>query len=261
MMINHIHAHIICHTEKDMIDFVKLYSSIFVTEYNKNKKRTGPLMKRGVGWASKSTAKDIMTSIAYLGNNAVLKKLCTKAEKYMWCFLAYAINKNPFSTPLVIRRASPDMTRSIAVVKSYAKRNRYLNYAALKLIFTKLANEEKRQLIDFIIVSYNVINYNKMISFYGNYDKMILAINSNSGSEYQIKEDWDGTSDKPFFDMMKITDQMGYGGEHGYNFQKLKESELQRLAKAFYHNTKASARHISKFLHIEMQYAKRLINS
>ena len=44
---------------------------------------------------------------------------------------------------------------------------------------------------DYIINSYSAIDYEKLISYYGDYEKMCLAFESNQGSEYDIKEKYD----------------------------------------------------------------------
>ena len=41
---------------------------------------------------------------------------------------------------------------------------------------------------DYIISKYNCIDYDRLISFYGSYDKMCLAFASTQGSEYDINE-------------------------------------------------------------------------
>ena len=117
----------------------------------------------------------IRDSFAYLGNNPVERKLCRRAIEYRWNFLAYAHSAHPFSKPLVIRDASKSLRRAVKVVQSLHKQRNILNYAVLKRLFEPLCPEEIQQLTDFIISTYNVIDYEAAASWYGSVDKMIAA--------------------------------------------------------------------------------------
>lgn len=251
-MINHIHCFVKVINKKELSSFVMRYTSVFVKEYNKNKRRSGPLFKENFGSASKIGSKKIMSTIAYIANNPVLKRLCYRAEEYRWGFLSYAINKTPFSSPIVIRKSSVSLRNSIKIVSSCVDDNLYLNYTLQKELFKKLDFEEKEQLLDYIISSYNVIDYEEMIKYYGCYDKMLIAINSNSGSEYDIKEERDSSSDLVFFKMIEVAENLGYGGKNGFNFQNVKDDALLKLIKDLCNGTGASIYHIEKFLHINI---------
>lgn len=259
LMINHIHFLLRCDSRKILSKFVSTYSIIFVRGYNSHKGRTGPLFVKSFGSAPKTGRKSIMTAISYIGNNPIHKRLCTRAEDYRWGFLPYAASKNPFSKPIVLRKSSSHLRKSIALVKSALKRNIPLNYQLQSILYKRLNPEEKMQLIDFIISSYNVIDYQETLSYYGNYPTMMTAINSNSGSEYDIKEDWDQYSDKIFEQMISVADEQGFGGEKGYNFQSLKTFQLRNLAMAIFRRTRADPYLIGKFLHLKKELVVTLL--
>jgi len=59
----------------------------------------------------------------------------------------------------------------------------------LKHLFQLLNKREALQLRDLILRSYNPINYDLIISLYGSLKNAMIAINSNTGAEYDIQED------------------------------------------------------------------------
>lgn len=195
LMINHIHALVTCSNGTQLSTFVQAYSSRFSKEYNQWRQRKGSLFARPYGNASKGDNKKVMSCIAYIGNNPVLKRLCTKAEEYIWGFIPFAVSTHPFSQPLVIRKSSVILTKAVKLVKSFIKEDLPLHYATLDLLFNKLSVIEARQLTDYIISAYNCIDYKETIRYYGTYEKMCLALDANSGAEYDIKEPWAPHSD------------------------------------------------------------------
>ena len=72
----------------------------------------------------------------------------------------------------------------ISGICCFRKQDKPLTYIILERLFRDLENREKNQLTDYIISKYNCIDYDRLISFYGSYDKMCLAFASNQGSEY-----------------------------------------------------------------------------
>ena len=58
-------------------------------------------------------------------------------------------------------------------------------------MFDGLDLREKQQLTDYIITSYNCIDYKRLLSFYdGSYENACLAFASNQGKEFGIKEEF-----------------------------------------------------------------------
>ena len=71
-------------------------------------------------------------------------------------------------------------------------------------MFGPLNKEECEQLTDYIISKYSIIDYQAAISFFGSYEKMITAIHSNTGSEYEIKERNTGKRDDVYSKISSI---------------------------------------------------------
>lgn len=162
----------------------------------------GHLFRSPFGSAPKVGSKAVRTCIAYLYNNPVERHIHEEAIKWRWNFLAYAFSDHPFSAKLVRREASSRLRACLEEVRGCHSRGCCMRHSQLRRMFSGLTPEEKRQLIDFIIVTYNVIEYDRLVSYYGGRDKMLLAINSNTGSEYDIKEERHRNPDTAYGQMM-----------------------------------------------------------
>ena len=79
-----------------------------------------------------------------------------------------------------------------------------MHYTQLDLWMKDLNSDEVQQLADYIISTWNVIDYVGAISYYGNYDAMIRSFHDNTGSEYDIREDRDNYSDAVYADCTRI---------------------------------------------------------
>ena len=62
-------------------------------------------------------------------------------------------------------------------------------YELLDEVFSGTEKNEISQLTDYILNLYNPVDYSATKGLYGNMDKASLAMNANTGSEYEIAED------------------------------------------------------------------------
>ena len=204
-MIDHIHVVLEADTKEEMSAFVQEYTSKFVKEYNFSlDRKSGRLFPRRFGCAPKRDDKKARSAIAYSYNNAPERKLCDHAIQYQWNLLAYASGKHPFSNPIDLAKRSLAMRKAMSTVKSFHQNGNFLGYAALGRIFNGLSKEETLQLTDYILCTYCDVDFERAISFYGSLEKMILAVDSNTGSEHDIKEDWVGYTDAVYAQMGKM---------------------------------------------------------
>ena len=97
LMIDHIHVLLAADSLEQVSSFVRHYSSQYALEYNHSLGRHGSLFHKSFGSAPKKGGKKIRSTIVYIGNNPVEKKLCSNAPEYRWNFLAYISETNPFS--------------------------------------------------------------------------------------------------------------------------------------------------------------------
>jgi hypothetical protein len=186
-------------------------ANVFVREYNREHGRSGALFDRPFGSAVKLGLKLIRTAIAYLYNNPVERYLCKYAQEYRWNFLAYGQSPNPFSEPLVLRKASAALRRAVKEVNASHMDKRHLTYAQLRRLLAPLDENEKNQLVDHIITRYSVIRYDILTTeCYDGYENMLTAINSNAGSEYDIDELRYGRSDVEYRELYRYIHSQGY---------------------------------------------------
>lgn len=258
IMLNHIHYLLESNSKKDMSDFIQVVTSVFVKMYNQNILRKGSLFTPLYGSSSKYGNKKIRTIIAYLYNNPVEKNICSKADEYRWSFLAYANNKFPFSEKIRKNQMSKRLRDLLKIVDERQSKNQALTYSLLNGYMPLLNKKEKSYLIDYVISTYSCINYSKLISYYGSFEKLKIAINSNTGSEYEIKEDFDNFSDKYAKELIKLTNESGFFKYSKRNFPELPKDELEKLV-LHLSKSKANIIQISRFLHISSTHIAFII--
>lgn len=203
IMFDHIHFLAIAENIQELSSFVDRFASWFVKEYNAHTRRKGKLFYKNFGSAPKWSEKDVRSAINYVGNNPVEKLLCRRAREYRWNFLAYFNNENPFSEKYVASKASRHLRNAIKEASELAKLNLPLRYCHLKRMMSKLSKREKDIFIDKVIVSYLPFDYEQLVSYYESYENMLTAIDSNTGSEHDIKERNDKSSHIVFQEMIE----------------------------------------------------------
>jgi len=254
LMFDHIHMLIKSDARVRMSEFVRQVTCMFAREQNNEVGRKGSLFQARFGSAPKKGLKLLRTAIAYLFNNPVEKRLCSRAEEYQWNFLAYALSPHPFSDPLILGRASLSLKRAVKEVDLAESEDRHLRYVQLKRLLSKLDEREKMQLVDHIISIYKPFDYEEVIACYGSYEDMLTAINSNTGSEYDIKEDRYRFSDMEYVRMAEIL----YTTEGIKELRKvtcLEMDQKMRLAELLSRRLSCGNLPIAKFLHIDVENA------
>ena len=202
LMYNHIHVLIEAENHEIVARFVQEFSSKFSKAYNARHALKGRLFTT-FGLSNKRGDKQIRTSLAYLYNNPVEDRICKRAEDWNWNFLAYADSDHPYSEKLVLREASVGMRKAARTVRTLHAHQRPLTYKVLDDLFKSLNINEKKQLVDFIVREYSVIDFKSTISYYGSYRNMLTAFSSNTGSEYDIREPHDPYSGAAYRNMSR----------------------------------------------------------
>ncbi len=244
LMIDHIHLLLSADNLETMSRFISAYTSLYAREFNTRTGREGPLFESPYGCAVKLDLKKIRSSIAYLYNNPVEKHLCKKAEQYRWNFLSY------YELPFRMGHSSYSrkLKRSMNIVEDSYKKGRYLNYRLLYKIMEGLDINEKNGLREHIIRTFFPFEKNRLISYYGSYRSMLTAINSNTGSEYDIPETNWCKSDKPYREILSYIKRTGIEDMHTILTMSLEDK--YRIMSLLQKNTSASSIQIMKFLHI-----------
>ena len=232
-----------------MRDVLSVYSKSDAIVCN----RKGELFNIHFGSAPKKDSKAVRTNIIYIGNNPVERKLCMNAAEYRWNYLAYAVSTHPFSEKLVIRKASWAMKKAVKEVKDEHRRGKPLTYALLQRLFGTLGQKEKNQLVDYIITTYSVIDYDYASRFFGGYDNMIKAMGYTTGKEHDIQEIIVGKSDVCYQKITKkLMDELHLKDIH--EIFSMSESRRTDLLFEIQAETKIDIRQLAKYFRLKIQF-------
>lgn len=246
LMIDHLHGLLIADSRKAISSFVNSYSSIYAKLFNASCGLKGQLFAKSYGSALKIGPKKVRTAIAYLFNNPVEKNMCLRAEDYRWNLLAYGCSEQPFSNP--VYKKTKKLSYAMKEVLSYHERDMYLTYSSIRRIMRKLDDIEREQLVDYIINLYNPVDYEALLKYYESFESMVIAINSNTGSEYDIREEYNPYSDN-------IYDQMSALVKQKINMEakellSLTVDEKMKISSLIKQNLNVTNRQLCKFLHL-----------
>lgn len=249
LMYDHIHSLVITETMQELSRFYDRMTSWFVHEFNSSIGRKGKLFHKNFGSAPKWEDKAVRSTINYIGNNPVEKMLCTRAQDYRWNFLAYIADDNPFSERIITSKASRKLRNAVKEASMMAEMNLPLKYVHLKRMFKNLNEHETEQLIDHIIRIYNPFEQDELISYFGSFEKMMTAMNSNTGSEHDIKEDRDYSSHTVFLELIGLTKSL-IPDQDIRKIIVLPEIEKRQLYSMLKHRSSAGHWQLCKFLHL-----------
>lgn len=250
LMFDHIH-HLVKTTSKEIYGkFVGVTTSTFAMAYNRDSGRKGPLFHKAYGNSAKHRDKDVRSCIAYNYNNSVEKILFNRAEQDRWNLLAYIDNSHPFSGEISRTTASKKLLKSMDAAVLYHGRNEYLDYPVVRRLFDGLVPEERGQLLDFIISLYLPIDKESLLGYYKSYDAMVLAINSNTGKEYDMDEIYDPESHQDFVRMLDLTLRSSFAADPR-SIILAPDDQKWKIAQTFMDRAGASLNHAKRFLHLK----------
>lgn len=250
-MPDHVHDSVIAQSKSQLSSFVQEYTRRFSKEHNRACYRSGPFFESPYGWAQKHGDKKARTNLIYLGNNPVERRLVKKAEDYQWNFLAYAITSHPFSKKIELSKASRALRRALKSVKAQFENGLPMNYPLLKQLFSMLSASECRQLTDYIVSTYNIIDYKWALRFFNSYEDMISAMHTNTGSEYDINEVFVGKDDSHYAEMGKaLLRELGLNDIHDFLSPKYDKYELYMIVRK---HSFALSEQIAKYLRMKLR--------
>lgn len=162
------HFHIIVETgsHTQLASFMDVFTSLFAREFNIATGQEGHIFRIPFGMADK--------------------------------FKAKSRSKHPFSMPLDVSRCRKILRNAVELVEGEHQRGKHLSPKMLDILFDGLDSNESEQLCDRIVSIYNVIDYDRATSFFDGYESMCLAASSNTGSEYEIREEFTPDSDTAY---------------------------------------------------------------
>ena len=251
-MPDHVHDSILTDRKENMERFKCETNASFSRKHNERFRRKGPVFEGPYGRAPKMEDKRIRTNLIYVENNPVERKLVIHAEEYRWNYLAYAVSDHPFSERLIVRKAAWPLRKAVREVKAQFKAGKPMNYAQLERLFLPLNRKEKLQLTDFIITTYNVIDYQAAVAYFGSYEKMLTATHSTTGSEYDLKENFIGKSDACYNQMTALLLKEGMVKDI-HDLLSMSDDEKYELFLLLQHSIEALPEQIAGFLHLAIR--------
>ena len=107
--------------------------------------------------------------------------------------------------------------------------------------------KERKQLIDFIVVQYNFLDYSAITKHFGSFERALIAMDANTGSEYDIIEEWEDYS--VFRTMTETVSKAGFKMET-INFRSMERNSLHRIIRLLRRVTR-DKKIIRQFLHLD----------
>lgn len=246
-MPNHVHSLQEALTREVFVTFNYETAKEFAKGYNVWHSRDGALFDSPFGSAPKKVGKQIRSCFSYINNNAPVGRLSDHILDYRWNLMAYRNDRCPYSSKILRDKASAGLRRSLALVDHNYKTGRPIGYSIQNTIFGGLKPVEKKQLLDYILSRYNFLDFSGFDKYFGSFDKAILAMEANGGSEYDIQEDWDDYS--VYSELSVLVKKAGFCLEH-INFDSMPSDDKIMLANEMLAHSRASRRQIEKYLHI-----------
>ena len=250
IMPNHTHSEEEARDKDSFLVFHDELNALFTREYNIRHHRSGPLWESPFGYAAKTVAKKIRDTTCYIANNPVVGNLAVDILSFRWSLLPYYRNRHPFSEKIVLRHSSRPLRRAVDRVNHFRKHNLPLTYLRQSQIFDGLRKEEKNQVIDYILSSYNFLDYDAMLAYYGgSFEQACLSFRTHSGSEHDIPEDYEDYG--VYVRMMDVLRKRGVNLKD-CNFETMPSEQTQKwfsLLRGFGFRSKQ----ISRFLHQDQQ--------
>lgn len=248
LMPNHTHS-LQCASSSDTLRlFNQELLSRFTTGYNGRHNRKGPVFQKPFGIAPKIVGKQIRSCISYINNNASVGGLAKSITGYRWNLVAYLNDEHPFSAKTDMAKASIRLRRALKLVDYYRSRDIPLGYDAQKMVFSNLDKTEKSLVLDYVLSRYGVLDEKCFVDYFGSFSRAMMAMEANSGSEYDIPEDWEDYSIYPV--LSRIARKKGVCLD-GVNFDLMDTEEIKRLADAMLSQSRATTRQVEKYLHLK----------
>ena len=187
IMFTHMHQSVIAPSSETLRSYLHDTDTSFTRLYNFRYKRHGRLFEKPPGRSQKRSPKEQRANLAYVYNNHVEKKICRRATGERWSLLAYSDTENPFSKADA-KTCSSSLMKAMRLVNRRVKKNTPLEYVDLDRIRHAMSHDEYECFIDYAISRYGWIDYSFGDNLFGSHDKMLTALDSMAGSEYEIRE-------------------------------------------------------------------------
>ena len=241
LMTDHTHSLLIADSSTQLSLFNRNVEAKYAFAFNKLSRKRGVVFMP-YGHAFKAREKDIRTCIIYIANNPVEKRKFAYAEQDRWTFLAYADNRAPFSEPFIARKASTPMKKAIAMVQgAYSQSVRTKPIIRIrKAVSPRITSAPTR--IAAKLPSPAAIRY------FGTMNKMLTAIHSTTGSEHDLSEERDTSSETVYLQMQRKAQAAGYS-LFNKDFLSLEGNDYRNLVRLLLSVPEINPFYLGRFLH------------
>lgn len=246
VMYTHLHQSLKTSRLASLRKYLNSLNSTFARLYNRHYRRENSFFDWNPGRAQKSSPKSKRSNIIYVFNNHEEKHLCNKAIEERWSLLAYAKSDHPFSKVINFKHASEPFLKAIRLVDKRLEKATYLSYKDLSKVFPYLNNTEIEQFTDYVISRYQLIDYAAAAELFGGIGNMIASIGNTTGSEFDLKEDFNSLTDQAYVELVEYADKEGLA----YKIYRLEPDEKTEWASRAKIATSATLHHLCKFFHI-----------
>lgn len=216
--------------------------------YNRQYGLSGPLVGGQFKNAVKQKGQKVRENFIYICNNPIVKHAVPRAEQYRWNFLAYMKLSHPFSEEILPGTESELLVQVLSNVRTRKNSGRPIGYLFFGGLYSRLEGREKRQMIDYIVSEYNVLDYETVRREWGDYEKICQVLSTVAGTEYDIAEDNAPEDYRHYYRMIRLAAREGYDLSM-VRLTGIGLDALNRLACVFREEADATRTEIAKFLH------------
>ena len=248
IMLNHFHIQLKAPSAAALSAFMRDLTSLFTRLYNRQYGLSGPLVGGQFKNAVKQKGQKVRENFIYICNNPIVKHAVPRAEQYRWNFLAYMKSSHPFSEEILPGTESELLVQVLSNVRTRKNSGRPIDYLFFGGLYSRLEEREKRQVIDYIVSEYNVLDYETIRREWGDYEKICQVLSTVAGTEYDIAEEKAPEDYRHYYWMIRLAAREGYDLSM-VRLTGIGLDALNRLACVFREEAGATRTEIAKFLH------------
>ena len=248
IMLNHFHIQLKAPSAGVLSAFMRDLTALYTRMYNRQYGISGPLVGGQFKNSAKQKAQKVRENYIYICNNPVVKHAVLRAEQYRWNFLAYMNSSHPFSDEILPGTESELLLQVLSNVRTRKNSGRPVDYLFFGGAYSRLDERERRQVIDYIISEYNVLDYETVRREWGEYENVCRVLSTVAGTEYDIAEEKVTEDYRHYYRMIRLAAREGYDLS-AMRLTGIGLDALNRLACIFREEAGATGTEIAKFLH------------
>jgi len=246
-MLNHYHIQLQAPSAVALSSFMRDLNASFTRLYNQHYRRRGPLFCARFKNAGKHKEQKIRENYIYICNNPVLKRAVPAAWLYRWNFLAYMQSEHPFSR--AGRTGGDENLEQVeAIIRTRRAAGHPLDYNFFDGLYSRLDETQRKHILDYAIVNYNVIDYKEVGRMWLSYGQLCETLQTVRGTEYDLDDDDMQEDYQHYYKMIRIVQDQGYDLMR-CRLDHLPYTELMRLSGSCVEKAGASRVEIAKFFH------------